>query len=289
MLNEKFRLVLRHVLSFLTKATIKKHNIGIILVVGSYEPTLIKERIYSLISSQTNTRRSLEGSESEFSLPLAVFGCMEYPETYLAWIKVLLGVMAKLTYLHPYRHILVLQLRQIDTNIFNFWLKTLNPDLVVSTHPSFETEKSLRNYSLINLSSTEADKVVEGIFPERLVEEIQDEVGINLDGCSVDETHDIYSRLRVLAGKNGSIIIDSRHLYHPPKIKNVVELAETFGGKKYVFSNMESDLDRLPSDFELIKSEIPSDVDKNTVIIFRGRKDQYNDEIRLLAKTDLGI
>lgn len=289
MLQNKLRIFLRKILGYLTKQTIDKHNIKIILVAGYHEPTLIKERVYSLLNQHINSRRSLESYESEFSLPLSVFGLLKYPLTYLGWLRTIIQVYLRLIYLNSYPHVLILQIKPIDDEIFKFWTKVLQPDLLITTGLPKHLYKYTAKIDQISLSEKDGDMIIDGKFPKFLINKLSSALGLNISSTDINLQEDIYSRLRILGGVKGTIIIDSRHLYHPPKLKNVIELARSFKGHKYIFSKIKSDFLAIPSDIEIVKKSIPSNFGKNTVFIFRGDKSQYINEIKQLAKADLGV
>ena len=108
---------------------------------------------------------------------------------------------------------------------------------------------------------------------------------------ALNEIQSPNSRIRLVAGKDSSIIIDARHYYHPPNLKAVLEIAEALPGKKYFFTSIRSDINLAPKDFEIVKNFKQAQISQkaNSVYIFRGTKDQFINEMRELSLNDLEI
>ncbi len=273
-INDFLRLILRKKLALLSQLALHKHNPRIIVVTGSEHASLVREALYTILSSQYNTRRNLENPDSEFSIPLTILGELSYPSSIWEWKRVLIRNFLRVLYLKPHPHVLVIQIKKITDQIYNYWLKIIKPELIIDTS---------------NWPQPEIQKLLEGKIPNEL-QPVLEKFSINFGQAESILQKNFYpnTRISIIPAKNNSYIIDARHYYHPPRFKTIEEIAETLGERKYLFSNIKDDLENVPHGFEL-KHEIPDNFPEKSVFIFRGNKDDFINQIRSISINELEI
>jgi len=279
-----FRTFLRFVLALLVKLTIKKHAPTIIVITGENSSSILREQIYNILSEKYNIRRNLERTESEFSIPLTIIGTLKYQNNLIGWINIIFKTLLQLIYLKPYKHMLILQIRDFDKNIFQFWIKIINPDLILDT-----SKTRINSKQIIRISNKELTEIINGkLTPiaRRICEKY------NLDSVKseqiLSEKNFPAPRISLLSAKNNSIIVDARHYYYPPSFTSVIEIASVIPSTKYLISPLKSDLKEIPKEYVVLSSKnIP--LTKNAVYIFRGSKDNYQNEIKHLCVNDFEV
>ena len=274
-LHRSARNLLRKVLGHLVRRTIKKHSPLIIAVTGEYDPSTLREILYSIASTRYNARRNLERTESEFSIPLAILGVLYYPGGYFQWIFLILKTFIQLIYLKRYKHALVIQINRIDSSIYKFWLDTVSPNFVVN---SGTKELKDVNHSY-NIPRDEMDLISSGVFTETLKKLCKDlEIETKQAETVIKNLPSPMPRINFIPAKSGSTIIDARHYYHPPSIEAVIEIANSLPGAKYIFTDVKTDFGRIPGGY-IINSSLPQNLPNDSVYIFRGSKNKYLKEI----------
>jgi hypothetical protein len=274
MLFKVFRIVLRFWLAFLSIATIKKHSPKIIVVAGENNTSIIREYIYNVVSLEHNARRNLERNENEFSIPLTILGVNFYPTNLFLWLKVLFVTFARLIYLKPYNHYLVIELRHIDKNIVKFWDKVLNPWMTIFTD-------STGTNSIKNLSYKIKEEDIMNIISfkgSKLLEFLCENLKININQIKLNNNRYIpRPRILVLNGINKSIIIDARFQHSPLSIQSVIEMANCYNGRKYILSNLNHIINNPPKGFTLLERIDPKNIKENDVyIIYSGLNENDN-------------
>lgn len=261
-IKEQLRKSLRLILALQSRAVLKKHKPTIIVISGETIPSLTREVIYEAIKERYNPRRNFERSESEFSVPLAILGIPYYPNSLASWAYLLLKVFLQALYLKPYKHILIIQMREIDLKIYNFWIEVLKPNLIIDTD---------------KLNKIEKEEIENGQLPIRVQKQLE-QIGLNdlFENSSTNITK--VPRINLIPAKNNSLIIDARHFYYPPSLESVIELAESLEGKKYVYTTINKDLAELPLNYAAPKGQTGT-IPPKSIIIFRGSKNHFTREI----------
>lgn len=263
------RILLRLILGSLCSLAVKKHKPKIIAIKGDYSPSLYRERIYHMISSRYNTRQNLERTEREFSIPLTVLGTLQYPGSLLEWIYLVVKTTLQIIYLKPYKHFIVIQINYINKAISEYWMAILKPELIIKTQ-EIDDSKGIE------------DKQIKYLIRH---------FGLDRQKASqVWQSAEPAPRINVISGKNGSMIIDATHYYHPPNIKSVIELANLFQGKKHILTKIKLDSTKIPANYTIHKStkNFPNP-SRNVVYIIRGNKDKNLEIIRKLSLNELEI
>lgn len=251
------RAVFRRILGFLTVLTIRKHKPEIIVVTGNGQTSLAREYIYSLLYKKAPTRRNLEIPESEFSIPLTVFGEFSYPKNKLAWVPVILKVFILLIKNDSYKHTLILEVSDLDATSYNYWTKILNPKFTINIDSSIElTSKE-------NLIPNLKKLLSELIYYFKLDNSYFEN--------QVAKTNFPSPRINFKKGKFGEFIIDARHYYYPPALNSAIELTTNLTGRKIIYTKDKNDLEILKnSDFLINPKNIV--FSKTDVVILRGIK-----------------
>lgn len=281
-LHGNFRIALRNILAIYVRIAIKKHKPTIITVVGENHSSILREALYTIFSTSKNTRRNLERTESEFSIPLSVLGNLNYPKNIWHWATFLIKTAFQLVYIKPYKHCLIIQLNFINKKIFKFWLYALSPSLILNT--GLDNEE-IRKYNSLKISQKEISELQNGNLSEKF-KTINRQFNIDNKKAekALSEMQTPGSRIKIIAGKNNSVIIDARHFYYPPSLQAILEIAEALPGNKHFFSSIKTDYNHIPKSYKTTK-----DIEKNSVYIFRGTKDQFLPEIRAISLNDLEI
>lgn len=251
------RAIFRRILGFLTVLTIKKHNPEIIVVTGTGQTSLAREYIYSLLYKKAPTRRNLEIPESEFSIPLTVFGEFTYPKNKIAWIPIILKVLILLIKNGSYKHVLIIEISNSNELSYNYWVKILNPKFIINTGSSIELTA---NENLISNLKKLLNKLISYFKLDDSYFENQ-----------VAKTSFPSPRINFRKGKFGEFIIDARHYYYPPALNSAIELTTDLTGRKIIFTKDKSDLENLKNSNFLVN---PKNITllKTDVIILRGIK-----------------
>lgn len=252
------RRILRLTLGALAKLVLKKHNPDVIVVTGDGQTSIVRECLYTILYENYPTRRNIEFPESEFSIPLTVFGELSYPKPRWKWIPTILKILALLIKVKPYKHILIIEISNLNREVYEFWIKVLKPKFVVKVPEKDLTNKETLPTAVLNIIN-DVIKFYE-IQSDYLIAQLNK---INLPS----------SRIKLRKGENNSLIIDSRHYYFPTPLTSIFEVASAFDGRKIIFTDIEDDLKQLKNqkDKWLINPEYYSSESEDVVVV-RGDK-----------------
>ncbi len=253
------RYILRSVLGTLARLVLAKHNPDIIVVTGNGQTSLVREYLYTLLYEKFPVRRNIEMPEAEFAIPLCIFGNYSYPRRKIGWFAIVIKVFIQLIKVKPYKHILIVEISFFDPYIINYWMAILRPKFKVSVKPEIDFT-NITNSKEILLS---------------LIADIQN--SYSLDQQYVDtqltKTSLPISRIKIVKGKNKSLVVDARHYYFPAPLKSVVEIVSALEGNTIIFTNIENDLSIIQN-LSLSWKINPTNYKPNEsdVIILRGQK-----------------
>ncbi len=250
------RLLLRLVLGLLTRLVLRKHSPDIIVVSGDGQTSIVREAIYTLLYENHPARRNLEAPESEFSIPLTVFGEFSYPKSSFSWIILIIKIVAQLVRLKPYKHVLILEISRLNREVYDFWVHILNPKFIIEVPKNldFTAKKLIPSSLLVTINDVMNYYKIEESYFYLQIEKL------NLPT----------SRIKILKGPNKSLIIDARHYFYPTPLASVIEISSTLSGRKVIFTD-EKDIENVIKLGFLInpKNFKPT---KNDTIIVRGQK-----------------
>lgn len=120
-------------LASLASAVLKKYRPLVVMVTGSVGKTSTKDAVAAALSSRFNLRASEKSYNSEFGVPLTVFGSKNPWENPAAWIRVLQRALALLLLPSHYPKVLVLEVGADRPGDLTKILKIAKPDMVVVT------------------------------------------------------------------------------------------------------------------------------------------------------------
>lgn len=127
------RSILKVILEFLSKVTIKKHNIQFIIVVGWYGTELVKEGIYSILSEKYIVRRNTKSIWWDLSIPLVILGYEDKKYSVFGWINIFFRSIFAL-FLNPVNpHKIIINLNLAEKNTSEFWSRIITPELLIIT------------------------------------------------------------------------------------------------------------------------------------------------------------
>jgi len=266
------RILLRRILQILVRNTINKHKPIIVAIIGDSTPSYIKEIVYMMMKTKYKVRRNLERAESEFSVPLTIFGTSSYPKYHIEWIFILIKTFLQLIYLKPYSHALVLQLPYIRSYILETWIKIIKPDIILNTG-----DKSLNSKSeILKIDENEIEEINNGKVTKSL-QKIIDKYNLDIKKVKALLKNNPLPapRINITWCRNEILIIDARHYYYPPNIKSVLETTKAFSGKKYVFSSLPEDKKNIPANYTFFNKYTKNNFEENSIIILRGSRNNF--------------
>lgn len=256
-MKNTLRIFARGLLGFLTTLTIKKHKPTVICILGEGETSIAREILYENIHQKFPARRNLEILEAEFGIPLTVLGILSYPDSILKWTALVAMAIARIFYLKPYKHFLILELPEIDSAITRFWLGKLNPQYILiqgkfNTAVKMPQSKTYKDVLLL-LGKLGIDKITKEL-PQ--------------------------ARIKVCKGINNSTIIDATFFYTPSPMQAVLEIIDkdTAGlpaqaGKIILLSDSKKDqTDTLKFFPKTIINPANPQVSQKDIVIIRGNK-----------------
>lgn len=218
------------ILTLLARATIIKHEPRIVAIVGHGETSIEREMIFQALNTTYPVSKSIEVPLLEFSLPLSIIGVKHYPKSLWEWLKLVPITLAKLLVFLPYDHIMVLDVVFHDPQITHYWLRSLNPEVIVVTEGEAsdyeEYDAKVIGYAE-NLDCPECAYVETAVRVAKYFEIEEDIVRGILATMPITRP-----RLALISGINGSTIIDAGYHYFPAAVESILELAPSQSGRK---------------------------------------------------------
>lgn len=120
-------------LSFFTKAVIKKYKPFVIMVTGSVGKTSTKDAIKAVLSTK-NVWGSEKSYNSDIGVPLTVLGAKNPWSSVIGWLGVFEHAFALLLFKHSYPEYVVLEVGADKPGDLETILSMVTPDAVVVTH-----------------------------------------------------------------------------------------------------------------------------------------------------------
>lgn len=81
---------LQKILKVFAKATLRKYQPQIVIIVGSIGKTSTKEAIYTVLAGKFKVRRSIKNYNNEIGVPLTILGSISGEKSFLSWFKIFL-------------------------------------------------------------------------------------------------------------------------------------------------------------------------------------------------------
>jgi hypothetical protein len=268
-----FRKLLRKILAFLVKATLKKHRPIIIFVKGNKYTSVVSDLLYKASINKFNPRKSLERTESEFSIPLSILGYLYYPKNNFEWIKILIRSFIQLIWISPYKHLLIIEIREITPSIYKFWLDIIQPSFIIDT-------KSISLSEFNEIYENKIPKSIEKALAKLKISAKEALENINLEIAPSS------TRFKIVMLADQNILIDARYYYHPPVLESVLEAATSFEGTKYLIldKNISREDQKLLEKFQTKLISDTDEIDKSTTFVLSiiSSKKLYENQITSL-------
>ncbi len=242
-----FRASLRKAIGFLAKRTIAKHNPLIIAVIGNGSTSIAREVIYAALNEALPGRRNLELPEAEFSVPLTILDYPGYPQSILGWLWLLVKTSLQLWSIKPYKHLLVLEMQPLSSQVLDYWLEITQPQFVVQVGALGANGHSRIQGGWEKLSVDEGGnqdvlepyiRVAKELGTKLHIDDLDVELG--LESLDFPEP-----RVRFWRSKAGGNVIDATYYYFPIRLESVLEIAESFEGNPICFTSDAEDKRKL--------------------------------------------
>ncbi len=127
------RSILKAILKFLARATLRKHHPFVVGVTGSVGKTSTKLAILTVLKSSGSVRASGGNLNNEFGLPLAVLGDYEFPGGFVFWLGVVTKGFFNLFLRNHYPRTLILEYGADRPGDLDYLLSIVKPDVAVVT------------------------------------------------------------------------------------------------------------------------------------------------------------
>lgn len=281
------RRFLRYILALETRAVLRKHRPPLIALCGDDQTAFIQEALYELALISAPARRTLERADSEFSIPLTVFGTLSYPRWPIAWLGIILKTAIQLITIRPYTHTLIIHVDGADPSIRDYWLQVLSPTYVIVPGGT----RMSHTFPVLVLHSND-------ILTAQKTAHISPALHTILTELKIPETeakrvlHTLEPpepRVRLLAGKNGTIVIDARYHYYPPSLVALAEICTALAGKKLMVKDFTISHSFSIPDTTISTTLSGQDTTPYETFIFVTRKGRYSDEISRLVDNPLEV
>ncbi len=134
MIKQMFKRPIAALLAILARGVVKRYQPKIVMVTGSVGKTSTKDAVAAVLSRGYFVRKSAKSQNSEFGVPLTIFGTSNPWENPLAWLRVFKTAFALLVLPNHYPNLLVLEVGADRPGDLAKILRIATPDAVVVTH-----------------------------------------------------------------------------------------------------------------------------------------------------------
>lgn len=290
-ITDPFRRLLRHFLGFQTRLAINKHQIDVIGIIDFIHPNQTRDYIYKILrNSNYPCRKNLEETTAEFSIPLSILGYNYYPNNTIEWLKLSIRIVLGYFTIKPYKHNVVIDLHFINENLIKYWINQINPNMIfVSSELKEENLEIKTNDSQIIEIPNKS-----GEFDSQLQDFLFNSLQKKYSNLVKPTDEDITPKYRILRGKNGQIVIDSRYHFYPYNLDSIIEIAGALGAKTLVINNT-----NITKDFgssqniliiqykDLVKEK--RNLNEYDVIVFYGKFETMSELINELVANPLEV
>lgn len=128
-----FRDILAAILAALARSVLRKYRPKIVMVTGSVGKTSTKDAITAVLAHDFYLRSSKKNFNSEFGVPLTIFGMSDYWSGLADWPKTIAEALALLIFPNHYPKVLVLEVGADRPGDLARILRIATPDAVVVT------------------------------------------------------------------------------------------------------------------------------------------------------------
>jgi len=128
-----FKFLIAFTLGLFARAVVRRYHPRIVMITGSVGKTSTKDTVAAVLATRFNVRKSEKSFNSEFGVPLTVFGVENPWNNPLAWFKVMKSAIALLILPNHYPNMLVLETGADRPGDLTRILRLATPDMVVVT------------------------------------------------------------------------------------------------------------------------------------------------------------
>lgn len=132
-MREFFRNLLASILATLARAVLRKYKPQVIMVTGSVGKTSTKDAITAVLDTSFYLRSSKKNFNSEFGVPLTIFGMADKWSGLKDWPPIIIEALALLLFPNHYPKVLILEVGADRPGDLARILKIATPDIVVVT------------------------------------------------------------------------------------------------------------------------------------------------------------
>lgn len=161
--------MINHVLLWLTKLVVRKHDIEICVLVGGKSSGLVKEILYTVLREKLNVRRNISEIRTKRSLPLMVLGYEDGKRSPVGWIGIFIKILTAIVRNKTNPHLLLINLSANKKEILDYWANLISPKYIVILDYS---KKELLTDSLLNRVKDKGkvilDETYKGLLPTDL-------------------------------------------------------------------------------------------------------------------------
>jgi UDP-N-acetylmuramyl pentapeptide synthase len=126
-----FREILKNLLGFICKRSIRKHNIEVILITGWTGSSVVRELIYHLLGEEYHVRRNVKEVWWDLSVPLSILGYEDKLRSVFGWAIIIIRATLSLIIKPKYPHKIIINLDTSNEDVASFWSKYICPHIVV--------------------------------------------------------------------------------------------------------------------------------------------------------------
>lgn len=126
-----FRYILKHILGFLSRKVLVKHDAEVIVVIGWTGSSIVREMIYNELREKFNVRRSTREVWWDLSVPLTVLGYKDKKRDLFSWGYLIIRSFVSLLLRKRYSHKIIINMDTSYDDIAKFWGKYIKPNVVV--------------------------------------------------------------------------------------------------------------------------------------------------------------
>ena len=122
---------LQKILKVFAKATLRKYQPQIVIIVGSVGKTSTKEAIYTVLAEKFKVRKSIKNYNNEVGVPLTILGSLSGEKSFLSWFKVFLkAIFLNLFRDKNYPRLLVLETAADKPGDLEYLMKIISKKLL---------------------------------------------------------------------------------------------------------------------------------------------------------------
>ncbi len=148
-----FRIILKVILEYLAKLTIRKHKIRFVVIVGWYGTEIIREQTYEILNTHISCRRNTHDIWWDLSLPNIILGYADTQRSVVQWLLLIFSTLVALLKNRFNPHIIILDLNLGAPDIVNYWSKIVTPEILIIVNKDRKINNLAEKLELKTLSA----------------------------------------------------------------------------------------------------------------------------------------